>query len=216
MSDDRPDPDARLQEWNDEFDALVYRPTQTNEGMVLNTAQEPPTMYAVDLEERTCECQWMTQREDNGEVCKHLAKGMLAHPDFTEAPDLLTRDMSVLVDRANEAVRRLEEADDGFPAAEAMGGAADDSEAATDDEASGIDPLAALDAQLERLGVFEDQYNAWIDDQYGSLQFETEYIDDSDVYGDFMDWVQGTDAINWDQENERNYIKRDDIEEVLG
>lgn len=101
-------PGARLQDWKDDFDALTYRATGSVEGLVLNTDHEPPHLYTIDLDEPSCTCDYVPEHGHAERTCKHLAKAMLAHPDFHDSHELAVRDLSVLVDRASSAVREAE------------------------------------------------------------------------------------------------------------
>jgi len=206
---------ANLQEWNEDFDALIYRPTGSAQGRVLNTANEPPTIYAVDIDEISCTCEHGQRGPADGRSCKHLAKAMLAHPDYNDSAEFLVRDLSVVVDRAAQAARELEETRDLAQTkvnADAAHAAAQDGS----EESEDIDPVDALEAKLDALGLDSDDFDIWVDDDLGSLQFEQDGYLDDDEYSTLMDWVTDDDvAVNWDSDAERNYIKQDDFAEVV-
>lgn len=215
-ADAEPGAGSRLQDWAEDFTALVARPYSSSTTMVLNAANEPPTAYAVDVEELDCNCQFGANNAQSPKICKHVAKAILVMPDFDEATDLQVHDLNHIVERAAQASRELMDARDQAQTAQAADVAHAASEAGSDDAQPGDDdPVALLDRALEDANIPPGDVDAWIDDEYNSLQFRADGLDD-DAFDRFRDWCKDIDKVNWDANNRRNYIKQDDIGRVLG
>lgn len=211
MTDTANGPGANLQAWKDDFDALVARPWDSTTTKVVNTAHEPPTAYTVDVEALDCDCEYMSQRSSTPDVCKHVAKAVLVMPTYDDTADYHRRDLSVLVDRAASAVRRVENIRDVLQADQAAGAASaaaqtDSGDAGREDPA----PDELLTRALEDAAIPSGDVDIWVDDQFGSLQFKADEMDQDD-FDRFRGWCQDVDFVKWDRDNRRNFVKADDF-----
>lgn len=222
-----PDPDSttnaprsegigeRLKRQYNDFAYLTYRPIWRNTGRVMNANRAPATIYETNLKDMTCSCEDKRYNRDDGEMCKHLAKAMLAHPDFTEVPELLVRDLTLIVDRAAKATRTLEtagnraEAGSTAPPTHTPTATA---EPETDPKASAVEKcdvwLATIDADAPMES--DVRYN----DEYDSLNIIVE--ESVDWWNDVMDEIRDWENSWWDGENRQWIIKQEDFGELDG
>jgi hypothetical protein len=220
MSDDVSGPGRQLQEWADDFDALVYQPIRRESGRVLNAAHEPPTIYETDLEDLSCTCDHGEKGPTNARYCKHLAKAMLAHPDYQEGTELMTHELSLIVDRAAKAVRDLEKSRNVAQAkatADKVAEAADTSDDGDDggDDGSDLNPVAIVEDWItDDLELPPSKFNVWHDDDLGSVQIETDGYLEDDEFGVWMEQTGG-EPLQYDGDNDRNYLPVSDVVEEL-
>lgn len=200
------------------YGSLYPRQVTPHKTVVLSLRNGDPTAYHVNIAELDCDCPDESFNKSAPEICDHVAVALLEarkeyHVEKELAADLssLVRDLGGAADQARDAAAYLEDALIQYRDMAA-------GEAATDDGAGETvpeDPEDRLKAVLEGAGIPADDVKVWVDDEYDSLQFEADNMDRDD-FETFRDWCQDHDAVNWDRDNRRNYVRRDDFEEVLG
>lgn len=200
----------------DDFATMSMRQTGLSTFVVVNWGGDETTGYKVDVSALECQCMDQQTRDDGEHVCKHLAYAVKCANQHITAEEMAVHELAQTIGDARGVLKDMEQYRTSLKAdraAAVSGGSQDDPADAEPDDSD--DPVAMLYDHLETIGVPESEVEAWIDDQYGSLQFKTNYLED-DQYSAFMDWVSGEDDIKWDRDNSRNYIKQADLDEVFG
>lgn len=200
----------------DDFATMSMRQTGLSTFVVVNWGGDETTGYKVDVARLECQCMDQKVRGDDGHVCKHLAYAIKCADSHITAEEMAVHSLAETVGDATQVLKEMEQYRTSLKADRAAAVSGGSQDGSADTESEGVDdPVAALYDHLESRGVPESEVEAWIDDQYGSLQFKTNYLED-EQYNTFMSWVSNEDDIKWDRDNSRNYIKKADIDEVLG
>lgn len=195
----------------DDFEDLYAREVEFMEYSVLSLSGDSNTAYTANVKELTCNCPDDQYNKSGAKVCKHLAKALFVarqNPDVEQHyMDRLSSDVKDLW----QAVADLKQSTTAVKA-DAHASGQNGSQPSDDDRSSGddFDPLTAFEDCLQSAGLDPGKFDFRIDDQYGSLQVEKDgYLDD----GEFSAWQDLTEELgmNWDQNNERNYLKKDDF-----
>ena len=174
------------------------------------------TAYLVRLDELACDCPDAANNREDPEICKHVAVALYEASKEIPAEAHALEESSDLVRETSQSVQELLTVIRDRQAGQAAGPAENGTEAPDEAERQADqDPEGALMSILEDKGISPENLNVWIDDEYGSLQFRADEMDNNE-FSTFRNWCQGTDGVNWDRDNSRNYIKSDDFEEVLG
>jgi len=200
----------------EDFTDLHPRPIGINRFTVLSLASDGFTAYQVDLEAMTCECRDKAFNRDEGEICKHLAAALWKAPDIrdinSDAVRSLANELEGLrldIDEAlvRSAAAKAEQVD-------GSDGSTADSSTEEADEWQG-DPVEAMSSLLRSAGLDPDDFEIWVDGQYGSLQVDQDgYLADDE----FSEWVDLSDDIGmgYDGDADVNFLQPDQFPEVFG
>lgn len=216
MTDDLEQLDPAPAEAIPDFRALHVRQMRFNTYVVLNLASESPTAYTVDLGDLSCECGNYKYDGERRKVCKHLAKAIYKASPYKTVEEEGVRQLSDLlreVRQSAEALRATATAREADAEADRVQGASE--AAANGQEPADVPPAERVENWLDSQGLPTDAFDVWVDEDYGSVQIDrTGYLEDDD-YSAWMD-LTDEEPIEWDGNNERSYIREDDLEEVLG
>lgn len=91
----------------------------------------------------------------------------------------------------------------------------DTADAQTDTQASVDDPVAALESRMRERDLDPDDFRVWVHDDYGSLNVDTDAYLSDDEFGAWVGLKEDLD-MEYDSEDDVNFIRSDDIAEVLG
>lgn len=205
----------------DGYQQLAPRQVTIHEWRVLSWRNDNLTAYKVNLRNLTCGCPDHRMNNDDDEVCAHLASALFAAERNMDVGTALNFD---LVERQREMEKiagRLEQTASAVEAeashlSETAENAAqsDASEDTTEDTGSTDDvtpdEVQAVYSWLEDQGLPASKVKVWKSDA-GSVQIDTTEKLDNDEFAVLSD----TDQIWYDGENNRNYIKEDNLREVL-
>lgn len=207
---------AELTDHYDNFDSLEARQVGWHDYRVLSTRNGSVTAHQVAIDSRSCTCEDMHYNAEGQEVCAHLAKAILVHPSTMDHAAVASRDLEVIVSQARDTVREMKDCLNverrvrSANAQAAVNGDGDD-----DGDDLPDDPVELAEDWLSRQGFDPDDFDVEQHDEFGSIQIETESLDDDD-YASWMDLVPDLDGMNWDGDNYVNFVKEDDIGEVFG
>ena len=207
---------AELTDHYDNFGQLEARQVGWHDYRVLSTRNGSVTAHQVEIDERSCTCEDMHYNTEGAEVCAHLAKAMLVHPSTMDQAAVAARDLEVIIDRAREIVRNMEDClnvERRVRSANAQAAVTDDG--ADDGDDLPDDPVALAEDWLDRQGFDPDDFSVTEHDEFGSINIATESLDDED-FNEWMGLVPDLDGMNWDGDNEVNFVKQDDLGEVFG
>lgn len=195
---------------------LFARQYSFSDWRVLSLRNDEVTAHTVDLGELTCTCEDQQMNQQGQGVCDHLAVTLLEARKHRAVEEFMLTEISQASD---ELATAAEHAVDAASAVEDALVDVRDTEAGQAAEASAAEPDAgpveAVEQFFDRTGIDTSGLDIYEDDQYGSVQVETDGLSDAD-YDTFINTCQSTDAINWDADNSRNFIKPDDVDEVTG
>lgn len=199
-----------------DYPDLYPRPCGINRFTVLSLSDAEPTAYQVDIEDLTCTCPDLKYNREDGQICKHLAAALHQAPDVrdidTDAVRSLATELEGLRTDIDEALVRSAEAKADQAAAEDS--TTTDSSTEEADEWQG-DPVEGMASLLRSAGLDPDDFEIWVDDQYGSLQIDQDgYLADDE----FSEWVDLSDDLDmqYDGENDVNFLKPSQFPEVFG
>ena len=140
---------------------------------------------------------------------------MLSAPTYETAEELSIRDMSVLVDRARDAVNRLEDSGD---IAESLNKAKsreiDSDGSSGGGEKDPGDVIQGLRAKMSSRGIDDDNVEFSVHDDYGSVNFEADGLSNDD-FDEFRDFCQDEDYVQWDRDSGKNFVKPSNFDEVF-
>lgn len=194
-----------------EFSALYAREVEFTIYRVLSTAGDENTAYRVDTKELTCNCPDSEFDKSGAKVCKHLACALYQSRQHIDVELQAVRDLSTQISEMHQAVEDLKQSTTAVKA-DAKAAASDGSQQHEEGEAESepFDALEAFEDYLRENGLNPGKIEFHIDDQFGSLQAQKDgYLDDDE----FSAWQDITDELGmqWDQDNERNYLKEEDF-----
>ena len=207
---------AELTDHYDNFDGLEARQVGWHDYRVLSTRNGSVTAHQVAIDERSCTCEDMHYNAEGQEVCAHISKALLVHPSTMDQAAVAARDLEVVTDRAREIVRSMEDVlnvERRTRSANAQAAVSDNGDDDGDDLPD--DPVELAEDWLDRQGFDPDDFSVIEHDEFGSINIETESLDDDD-FGDWMDLVPDLAGMNWDGDNDVNFVKEDDLGEVFG
>lgn len=172
--------------------------------------------HVVDLSQPTCSCEDQQMNRQGEEVCAHIIKANHladARPDTSEH---VLRFLSQEAQGVQEAAERIEQTATSMETFQQSNGTATGAAPAANGSGATVDdPVASMESLLRDAGLDPDDFDLWIDDQYGSLQLATAgYLSDDD-FRVLQDVKEGI-GMNWDPDSEVNYLKAEDFPEVLG
>ena len=197
------------------FSDLYPRQVSTRKTVVLSLRNDQPTAYTVDCVDLTCDCPDAAYNKGDPEICDHLAVALYEESVHLDVDQALITDLQEVLHDIEDSAEKVDET------AEILEGDLVElrtTEASQTDEttttSSDRDPVARLEDTLKEEGFVPSAVEIWVDEDMGSLQFEPDDMS-QDQFDAFGDWCRGTDGVNWDRDEYRNYIKSSDFDEVL-
>jgi len=174
--------------------------TGINEYKVLSARNGSATVHHVNLDEPSCTCEDMqyNKEKDSEEVCAHIAKAALVADSTFDAETLSFQAMLNTLAQANEAtenVRELEELLGRLDEANRSGQPEPQADASSSQNTD-MSPLAQLKDAVQAAGVPPDDLE-FVEHNDMILFGPDGYLEDSDVYGNFIDFSQEHDEIQY-------------------
>jgi len=206
---------AGLTDQFDNFAQLEARQVGWHDYRVLSTRNGEVTAHQVEIDSRSCTCEDMKYNCEGTEVCAHISKALLVHPSTMDQAAVAARDLEVIVDRAREIVRNMEDVlnvERRNREAKAAAAVSDDGDDDGDDLPD--DPVELAEDWIDRQGFDPEEFDVWQHEDYGSINIDTA-IEDRDEYDDWGDLARETELMNWDGDEYINFVKEDDIPEVF-
>lgn len=209
----------------DKFEDLMAREQALNEFVVLDTSTDQNTAHRVNTRELTCGGMDDECRSEGAEVCRHVAAALAAQPRQRSVEQALLGDMASIVRDLNSMLSDAEDVHEqinaGLPKLrDAEAGPAKQPERTSGNRSNGQkdwdgNPVKEIAKKMVEADLDPDDFRIFVDDDFGSLQIETNAYLDEDT---FEDWVNFKDAINmgYDKSNDRNYLPPDRFPEVFG
>lgn len=200
----------------DDFADLYPRPTGLNRFSVLSLASDGFTAYSCNIDALECECRDKQFNRDEGEICKHIAAALFMADSMEGFNDQvvksLSEDIAGLHDRLDDLAQKTTAVEAEAKAATAA--ANGDEPAGAGDDWNG-DPVAEFESLLRDDGLDPDDFEIWVDDQFGSLQVDLEGYLDSDEFDTWVELSNGLD-MGFDADSDHNYLQADRFPEVFG
>ena len=207
---------AELTDHYDNFAQLEARQVGWHDYRVLSTRNGSVTAHQVEIDERSCTCEDMKYNCEGQQVCAHISKALLVHPSTMDQSAVAARDLEVVVSQARDVVRDMKDClnvERRVRSANAQAAVSDDGDDGDDDLPD--DPVELAEDWLDRQGFDPGDFSVTEHDEFGSINIATESLDDDD-FNDWMDLVPDLDGMNWDGDNDVNFVKEDDLGEVFG
>ena len=207
---------AELTDHYDNFAQLEARQVGWHDYRVLSTRNGSVTAHQVEIDSRSCTCEDMHYNVEGQEICAHISKALLVHPSTMDQAAVAARDLEVVVSQARDVVRDMKDClnvERRVRSANAQAAVTDDGDDDGDDLPD--DPVELANDWLERQGFDPDDFSVDQHEDYGSINIATESLDDED-FNEWMDLVPDLDGMNWDGDNDVNFVKEDDLGEVFG
>lgn len=197
------------------FGDLYPRQVSTQKTVVLSLRNDKPTAYEVDTTDLDCDCPDQQMNRGDPEVCDHIAVALFEGTAHLDVEQALVTDLQRILADIEDASEKVESNASTLEKGIINLRDAQAGQAASDQErSSGTDPVDRLHDTLADAGFDPTDVDAWVDDDLGSLQFEPDDMSQAE-FDRFGDWCRDTQAVNWDRDERRNYIKPDDFDEVL-
>jgi len=193
------------------FGDLYPRQVTIHQHVVLSLRNDDPTAHKVDVSELQCDCQDQAMNKSGTEICDHLAVAMFEAPKRTTVEESMVHDLSTVLRDMEQAAQQAQDAAGQFEGSLVAQRSEEAEQASEGDTGSAsTDPVEGLLQAIDDAGIDSSNVDAWVDDEFGSLQFEVDDMDQSD-FDMFRDWCQDMSFVNWDRDNTRNYIKPEDF-----
>lgn len=223
-NDPEPSPAAAIEDFK-ELDV-----SQTGHGRYTVTNRAEGTVYEVRLSEPACSCPDFRYNidEDDHEACKHLLAANFGAPRTTPAEEWALQQVAGKIRDLQESVTRIEKAASGLEAREGHHYDEPEQEPTAEPETDAQkaqqngqgrevldDRVAEVKYWLEEQGAPVEKLRVWEHEDFGSIQIETDgYLEDDE----FEAYRNATDhdLVNYDQDDQINYIKADNVAEVVG
>lgn len=212
MSSATNDPDPSPAESIDDFSDMDVAQTGHARFIVSNRASG--TVYEVILADPPrCDCDAFQYDAGDGNACKHIQAAVFAAPGTIDATEYALKQVVQQQSNIRATADRLEQQASSLEA-EVAGARSAMTEGVDDElEAGGMTKSDAeyVYEYLEERGVPREKVEVWESDQ-GSIQIETQEQLDDDEFA----VLQDTEEIWYDGEENRNFIKEDNLGELLG
>mgnify|MGYP006429267309 CR=1 FL=1 len=196
------------------FGDLYPRQVTPHKTVVLSLRNDGPTAHHVDINTLECDCRDQSMNQDEPGICDHLAVALFDAPSRFRVDEALVTELSTTLRELRDATQQAQDAAGQFEGS-LVAQRSEEAEQAADGDTGGAktDPVEGLLQAIEDAGINSDQVDAWVDDEFGSLQFEVNDMDQND-FDMFRNWCQDMSFVNWDRDNTRNYIKTEDFGKV--
>jgi len=197
------------------FADLYPRQVTPTTTIVLSLRNDDPTAYEVDIADLDCDCRDQAMNKDDPAVCDHIGVALYQSSHELNVDDALLTDLTRILSDLEDAASQAEDA-----AGALEGDLIDQRDAEAEDaaeaagETSETDPVDGIKRALSDGGIDPANVDAWIDDDFGSLQFEPDDMpqDDFDV---LRNWCQDVPWVNWDRDESRNFVKEEDFGRIV-
>jgi len=200
----------------DDFGALYPRRIGLHRYTVLSLSEEGFTAYKVDLGDLECDCRNKAFDREEGEICKHLAAALYQQPDLGDIEEAVLHDIEGHLEAMREEVDHLTQRTTEVKAAAETAASQATADSTEEEETTELDdPVARFEALLRDAGLDPDDFDVFVDDQYGSLQVDVDgYLDD----GQFETWVDFSNGLDmsYDGDGDINFLQPDRFPEVFG
>jgi hypothetical protein len=202
----------------DEYDAFELMDVSKvgwTEYRVLSGRNDSVTVRKVDVDELDCTCEDQSMNRQGASVCAHVAKCLLVHSRRWDEASIAARDLHSIVDGARQTLREIEDIRDVAKRsreADVVRYMNEDESGSSDDTPD--DPEELAESWIERQGFDPDEFTVWEHDDYGSVNIKTNGLSDED-FSEWRDLAQDTDSMQWDGNNNANFVQKDDIPEVF-
>lgn len=204
-----------------DFGVLYPRQTGFVNYSVLSLAGDDPTAYRVNISELECDCPDFQHQHGSAEtICKHLAVAIFEAPGTVSLETWAARDLSGIVAEARDAVDALENSRDVAQAkasANAAAGSSGSAEGASagQSETANKAPVVRVRDWLEDAGIDVSNMEVWEHDEYDSIQFATDGQLPQDQF-ETLKSLSDHDLVKWDSNSGNNFVRADDVDEVVG
>ena len=199
-----------------DFGQLHVRQIDFYEYGVLNLKEAENSVHRVNVKDLTCSCRDEKFRREEGEACKHLAYTLFQAPSKMDLEAEVFQRATDEFERLTRAVQELEQTSTVVESEAAAGASANGSQAAASSKQESIDnPVERMESLLRDAGLDPDDFELFVDSQFGSLQIDQDgYLDD----GEFETWVELSDdlELGYDGDSDVNYLEESRFPEVLG
>jgi len=200
----------------DDFGDLYPRRIGLHRYVVLSLSEDGFAAYSVDLGDLDCDCRDQAFDRDEGEICKHLAAALYQQPSLGDIEEAVVHDIEAhlgdMVDEIDHLTQRTTEVK-----AAAETAASDSTPASTEEEGDEWkgDPVEGFKSLLRDAGLDPDDFDIYVDDQYGSLQVDVDGYLDDDEFSTWVDFSNGID-MSYDGDGDINFLQPDRFPEVFG
>jgi len=195
---------------------LYPRQTTIHEWRVLSRRNGSVTAHEVNIQDLTCTCEDMQFNLEGNQVCDHLAAALFQADRTMDVKAALDHEMRKQMLDLKDSVRAIERRAAGVKADvayEEANGTAEGSDS-TADEWTG-DPVEEFEALLRDAGLDPDDFEVWVNDQFGSLQVDQDGYLETDEFEDWVDFSNGLD-MDYDGDEDVNFLQPERFPEVFG
>jgi len=200
----------------DGFGMLVPRQVTMHEWRVLSWRNDSITAHKVDSRDLSCTCRDAQYRQEEPDVCDHVAVVLYEAKRQLDLEEALREQMYDQMKDLDRAVSAIQQKATAVRASDQAGDYDDDDQADSDDESGwNGDPVEQTKSLLRDAGWSPDDFSIYVDDDLGSVQIETDSLSQAD-FSDYQDWCMDQDWLGYDSDEYRNYIKEEVFPEVFG
>jgi len=149
-------------------------------------------------------------------VCDHVAVALYESKRQLDVGEALREEMYTQMQDLDRHVRDIQQKATAVQA-DAVAAGEGGAEASASDGSDGFDgdPVEYMQSLLRDAGLDPDDFEIWVDDEYGSLQIEQDGYLSDDEFGTWVDLKEDS-PLQYDPDGERNYLQADDFGEVFG
>lgn len=199
------------------YEKLAARQMTMHTWRVLSWRNDGLTAHKVDVRELECSCPDHRYNESDGSVCDHVAVALYAADQTVDVGEALNWTLQERQQSLKNIAERVEQQATSLEAEVAHTAQASESAEESDSGQSDANETAQQKSDVQRVsdwlesnGVDLDKVRIWKDN--GSVQIDTTEKLDDDEFAVLKD----TDEIWYDGDENRNYIKPDNLEAVVG
>lgn len=199
------------------FGQLKARQISIHGWRVLSWRNDSLTAHEVDLRELSCTCPDMQYNSQDDrkkrEICDHLAVALFAADQTMAVGEALNYELNQQILELRDMLSDTDPSTTASNDTAETGGEDVVEEHTPQPPSEGAEAIGDLESRLREYGLDPEDFEYWIDGEYGSLQITIENFLEDDEFSAWQEFSEDYD-VAYDGDSDRNYVPTDGFEQL--